>query len=214
MFTGIVAAVGRIESVRPLGSEANAGVRLSVDAGSLGLAGAQLLDDRSRLGRHIDVDRRRFDPREPGEGEEVVDQGGHADGRSSDPGEVALGDVVELVARILEEGLAEPVDRAQRCPEVVGDRVAERLELGVGRREVLGDRLRPPDLGHEPLAHLLDRHAGRIIDEATHFAVLCKEPDVGSALEEIARQDIDRSLCLGFEFAYDFRHILLNRMRQ
>lgn len=41
MFTGIVAAVGRIESVRPLGSEANAGVRLSVNAGSLGLDDVQ-----------------------------------------------------------------------------------------------------------------------------------------------------------------------------
>ncbi len=37
MFTGIVSAVGRIESVKPLG-DAAAGVRLTVHAGSLGLA--------------------------------------------------------------------------------------------------------------------------------------------------------------------------------
>lgn len=41
MFTGIVAAVGRIESIRPLGSDANAGVRLSVEAGALGLDDVQ-----------------------------------------------------------------------------------------------------------------------------------------------------------------------------
>jgi riboflavin synthase len=44
MFTGIVAAVGRIESIKPLGGEADAGVRLSVDAGGLGLDDVQLGD--------------------------------------------------------------------------------------------------------------------------------------------------------------------------
>lgn len=37
MFTGIVAAVGRIEAVEPLGTDAQAGVRLTVRAGALGL---------------------------------------------------------------------------------------------------------------------------------------------------------------------------------
>lgn len=36
MFTGLVAAVGRIVSVKPLSGE-DAGVRLSIDAGDLGL---------------------------------------------------------------------------------------------------------------------------------------------------------------------------------
>ena len=44
MFTGIVAAVGRIESVRPLGGDADAGVRLTVGAGALGLDDVQLGD--------------------------------------------------------------------------------------------------------------------------------------------------------------------------
>jgi riboflavin synthase len=35
MFTGIVAAVGKITSISPLGSQPDAGVRLAVDAGSL-----------------------------------------------------------------------------------------------------------------------------------------------------------------------------------
>ncbi|WP_322105234.1 riboflavin synthase [Paraburkholderia sp. J41] len=44
MFTGIVAAVGRIESITPLGADENAGVRLTVDAGTLGLDDVQLGD--------------------------------------------------------------------------------------------------------------------------------------------------------------------------
>lgn len=35
MFTGIVAAIGKITSISPLGQDANAGVTLSVDAGGL-----------------------------------------------------------------------------------------------------------------------------------------------------------------------------------
>jgi riboflavin synthase len=44
MFTGIVAAVGRIESVKPLGTDGDAGVRLNVEAGGLDLADVQLGD--------------------------------------------------------------------------------------------------------------------------------------------------------------------------
>lgn len=44
MFTGIVAAVGRIESIRALGSDADAGVRLTVNAGGLDLDDVQLGD--------------------------------------------------------------------------------------------------------------------------------------------------------------------------
>jgi riboflavin synthase len=43
MFTGIIAAIGRINEVRPLG-DASAGVRLSIDAGTLGLADVALGD--------------------------------------------------------------------------------------------------------------------------------------------------------------------------
>ncbi|CAN7260131.1 riboflavin synthase [Trinickia sp. LjRoot230] len=38
MFTGIVAAVGRIDAVKPLGTDPDAGVRLTVQAGALDLA--------------------------------------------------------------------------------------------------------------------------------------------------------------------------------
>ncbi|KWF29462.1 riboflavin synthase [Burkholderia pseudomultivorans] len=44
MFTGIVAAVGRIESITPLGASPEAGVRLSVQAGGLDLADVALGD--------------------------------------------------------------------------------------------------------------------------------------------------------------------------
>ncbi|WOD19105.1 riboflavin synthase [Paraburkholderia kirstenboschensis] len=44
MFTGIVAAVGRIESVKALGTNGDAGVRLNVQAGGLDLADVQLGD--------------------------------------------------------------------------------------------------------------------------------------------------------------------------
>jgi riboflavin synthase len=44
MFTGIVAAVGRIESVKPLGTDGDAGVRLNVEAGGLDLDDVQLGD--------------------------------------------------------------------------------------------------------------------------------------------------------------------------
>ena len=44
MFTGIVAAVGRITSITPLGSQPDAGVRLSIDAGGLPMADVALGD--------------------------------------------------------------------------------------------------------------------------------------------------------------------------
>ncbi|OXH82702.1 riboflavin synthase, partial [Burkholderia multivorans] len=44
MFTGIVAAVGRIESINPLGASPDAGVRLTVNAGGLDLADVALGD--------------------------------------------------------------------------------------------------------------------------------------------------------------------------
>jgi riboflavin synthase len=44
MFTGIVAAVGRIETIKPLGSDAPAGVRLTVRAGALDLSDVAIGD--------------------------------------------------------------------------------------------------------------------------------------------------------------------------
>jgi len=44
MFTGIVAAVGRITSISPLGTDADSGVRLQVHAGKLPLTDVALGD--------------------------------------------------------------------------------------------------------------------------------------------------------------------------
>lgn len=44
MFTGIVAAVGKITSIAPLGNETDAGLRLTVDAGGLPMADVALGD--------------------------------------------------------------------------------------------------------------------------------------------------------------------------
>jgi riboflavin synthase len=55
MFTGIVAAVGRITTIKPLGSEPEAGVRLSVEAGGLDLDDVQLGDSISIQGACMTV---------------------------------------------------------------------------------------------------------------------------------------------------------------
>jgi riboflavin synthase len=55
MFTGIVAAVGRIASIKPLGSEPEAGVRLTVEAGGLDLDDVQLGDSISIQGACMTV---------------------------------------------------------------------------------------------------------------------------------------------------------------
>ncbi|MEX3592273.1 MAG: riboflavin synthase [Burkholderia sp.] len=55
MFTGIVAAVGRIESITPLGTEADAGVRLVVHAGRLDLDDMALGDSISIQGACMTV---------------------------------------------------------------------------------------------------------------------------------------------------------------
>jgi riboflavin synthase len=55
MFTGIVAAVGRIEKVTPLGTDADAGVRLSVATGGLELADVELGDSISIQGACMTV---------------------------------------------------------------------------------------------------------------------------------------------------------------
>lgn len=44
MFTGIVAAIGKITTITPLGEQADSGVRLSIDAGGLPMADVALGD--------------------------------------------------------------------------------------------------------------------------------------------------------------------------
>ncbi|WP_179405151.1 riboflavin synthase [Burkholderia guangdongensis] len=61
MFTGIVAAVGRIESIKPLGTSPDAGVRLSVHAGGLDLADVALGDSIAIQGACMTVIEKRAD---------------------------------------------------------------------------------------------------------------------------------------------------------
>ena len=55
MFTGIVAAVGHIASIKPLGNGPEAGVRLTVEAGALDLEDVQLGDSISIQGACMTV---------------------------------------------------------------------------------------------------------------------------------------------------------------
>jgi riboflavin synthase len=55
MFTGIVAAVGRIETITPLGADPSAGVRLTVTAGALDLGDVELGDSISIQGACMTV---------------------------------------------------------------------------------------------------------------------------------------------------------------
>lgn len=64
MFTGIVAAVGKITSLNPLGSDPTAGLRLQIDAGGLDLADVALGDSIALNGACMTVvakDGRTFD---------------------------------------------------------------------------------------------------------------------------------------------------------
>ena len=74
------------------------------------------------------------------EREEVVDELAHALCAGAHPAEVVAPSLVEAVAVVLEQRLAEAVDRAQRRAQVVRDRVAERLELLVLPLELLDER--------------------------------------------------------------------------
>jgi riboflavin synthase len=61
MFTGIVAAVGRITSIQPLGSDPDAGVRLQIHAGSLALNDVALGDSIAINGACMTVTRKTAD---------------------------------------------------------------------------------------------------------------------------------------------------------
>ena len=96
-------------------------------------------------------------------GEQVGDQHLHALGAVDGEGDVLLGLVVELVAVLPLEQLAEVGDLAQRLGQVVRGDVGELLEIGVGPREVFaalqqhGPRtLDPRELAGDARAHRVD----------------------------------------------------------
>ena len=68
--------------------------------------------------------------------QQILNQLIHALGTGDDPFGVLLPHVVEPVAGILEQRLAESLHRTQRRPEVVGNRIAEPFELVVALLEL------------------------------------------------------------------------------
>jgi hypothetical protein len=63
--------------------------------------------------------------------QKIVDERTHPDGGTPYPPEVIIPLVVELSGAILLESGAETDDMPQRCPQIVGYRVAERLQFPV-----------------------------------------------------------------------------------
>src|SRR5580704_1926546 len=72
---------------------------------------------------------------------ESVKDGGHALACAPHALQVVLGPLIELVAVLLEHALAQSVERQQRRPQVVRDRIAEGLELAVDRGQRGGSLL-------------------------------------------------------------------------
>src|SRR5882762_7553162 len=70
--------------------------------------------------------------------EQILDQLGHVLRRGADPRQVALCVTGKVLGKIVEQGLAEPVDRAQGRAQVVGHRIGELLELPVRRLQLRG----------------------------------------------------------------------------
>jgi riboflavin synthase len=96
MFTGIVAAVGRIERIESLGEGEGAGVRLTVDAGALGLADVAIGDSIAIQGAcmtAVSIDGDRF----------AVDVSRESLGKTAGldtPGEVNLEKALRLADRL------------------------------------------------------------------------------------------------------------------
>ena len=76
--------------------------------------------------------------RHAGELEQILDQLGHVLRRGAYSRQVALCIAGKVVGKIVDQRLAEPVDRAQRRAQVVGHRIGEGLELPVGRLQLRG----------------------------------------------------------------------------
>src|SRR5712692_912644 len=73
---------------------------------------------------------------DPGELQQVVDQRAHPLAGGAHPVQRLLSRLVQLPGIVFEQYLAESVDTAQRCPQVVRYRVGECVELGVGGEQL------------------------------------------------------------------------------
>src|SRR3989442_1223882 len=75
--------------------------------------------------------------------EQILYQLGHVLRRGAYSRQVALGIAGKVLREIVDQRLAEPVDRAQRRAQVVGHRIGERLELPVGHLQLRGALVHP-----------------------------------------------------------------------
>ncbi len=103
----------------------------------------QPLEHLGGEGAQVDARAAQLAPVHPGEGEQVVDQLAHPGDPVADAAQMRERALSELTAGLLDQRLAEAVDRPQRGLEIVGHRVGERLELGVERGQLGGSQ---PDL--------------------------------------------------------------------
>src|SRR5690606_42001578 len=97
---------------------------------------AQRLEARRRDLRHRALGRLERLAAEPREREQLVDQGAHPRRFRTDDVELALRLRIELRAVIGPQELGKAADGAQRGAQIVRNRVAEPLELLVGRLEL------------------------------------------------------------------------------
>jgi hypothetical protein len=121
------------------------GVRFDDDARAdhevdlpVGLRVSQFGRDRGCQRAQVNPLRTEFNPADPAEREERIDEVAHRGGRLADTVERILPVVAQLAGTVLQKDLAESVDAPERCPEIMGDRVAEGLQLPIGVRQFGG----------------------------------------------------------------------------
>src|SRR5450759_1117622 len=96
-----------------------------------GVGSKRLLERFFRKARHVDLGDAQFLPAQPRKREQALDEVAHVRGVLDDDVEEPCGLLIEAPAVVLDYYPRELLDRAQRRTQVVGDRVAEGLELPV-----------------------------------------------------------------------------------
>src|SRR6266571_4587886 len=167
----------------------------------LRLALAQLLGDAPRERGEIDGLPIQLTAGHPGELKQVIDELPHALARGPDPPQIALAGFIQLLAAVLQQCLAEAVNTPQRRPQVVGDGVAEGLQLFVGGFDLHGSLfellvklldpcLRPLLFGDIPGHPHHSDHPARLV---TKSSAVCGQPlDTAIGPDEAVRQAVAR----------------------
>src|ERR1700722_5343222 len=102
--------------------------------GATRLAGVQLGAEGGDLGGQVDRFGVHVGTRDLGQYQQVIDELAHPLGGGLDPVGVPAAGAVETVAVVLDQRLAVPAQRPQRGPQVMSDRVGERLQVLVRRQ--------------------------------------------------------------------------------